>query len=718
MFRLRRFLTLAFAAALIAPSAIWAQSTDASGQSAPPAPQQQAAPPATDKALTPDQVPNMPAYRRKQANGQPEPAAPDAPSQPVTETQPNNNPNPPIATPPPDQSIYNGPPPTQPLPPPPALPAPPPSQESAVSPEVPAMPPFHGVQPAAYVLDEYGSTYIPLDSWIYPAMLRLWSLGYVDTAYLDQRPWTRRSVMHMLSRSAVDIDADDDPDSEAARIYEAVRSELASEIARGTHAQFLGEIESTYTRLLGIGGNPLTPREGWDFGQTLINDYGRPYANGFNAESGLSVRAEYGRFSAYFRGEYQHAPGWYGYDPVQAAYFQNNDLGDYSAYTYYPDAYTTYLPTAVIPVGTQPGVDPFRVLEADVSAHFFGHEFSLGKHDAWLGPGVGGAFAWSNNAEPIYSFQINRVEPLYIPWVSKVLGPVRYQFFYGDLKGHFYPRHPYVHSEKFTFKPTGNFEFGFQRTVIFGGWGHESVTLHNFLKGFFSASDTNVQEKCIAPYNVAPWLCHDPGARFSQFDFSYRVPGLRKYLTVYLDSFVHDDVSPVAAPTRAGLRPGLYLSQFPGMHSLDLRVEAATTDPPGASEPTSGGGTEPINNGSFLYKEVIQREGITNSGVIYGDPIGRQDKGGQAWLTYHISPAEQIQFSFRSVKASANFIPGGTTQDDFRINIVKRIFSPNFEMNAWYQYEKYKAPFFVASPASDNSFAAQFTWYPKGKKID
>ena len=32
-----------------------------------------------------------------------------------------------------------------------------------------------------------------------------------------------------------------------------------------------------------------------------------------------------------------------------------------------------------------------------------------------LGPAQGGALAWSNNAENIYSFRINRVEPLHIP---------------------------------------------------------------------------------------------------------------------------------------------------------------------------------------------------------------------------------------------------------------------------------------------------------------
>ena len=43
-----------------------------------------------------------------------------------------------------------------------------------------------------------GSPYIPVDSWVYPAVLRLYSLGFVDNVFLGMRPWTRASLSHML----------------------------------------------------------------------------------------------------------------------------------------------------------------------------------------------------------------------------------------------------------------------------------------------------------------------------------------------------------------------------------------------------------------------------------------------------------------------------------------------------------------------------------------
>ena len=90
----------------------------------------------------------------------------------------------------------------------------------------------------------------------------------------------------------------------------------------------------------------------------------------------------------------------------------------------------------------------------------------------------------------------------------------------GPLKGHNVPVAPWVHAEKISIKPTPNFEFGFQRTVIWGGGDHAPITLGTFWHSFYSISDTNGGEK---------FSRNDPGARFSAFDFSWRLPYLTKW---------------------------------------------------------------------------------------------------------------------------------------------------------------------------------------------
>jgi hypothetical protein len=269
-------------------------------------------------------------------------------------------------------------------------------------------------------------------------------------------------------------------------------------------------------------------------------------------------------------------------------------------------------------------------------------------------------------------------------------------------------------------RPTENLEFGFERTVIWAGQGHGAVNIKSFLKSFFSTS---------SPASTVKNGPDDPGARFGAFDFSYRLPFVRNWLTLYTDSEVHDDVSPADAPRRAAYRPGLYLSHLPGIPRLDIRAEAASTDP------SSSNGS--IQYGHFMYWEGIQKQGYTNQGQLFGDWIGREDKGGQAWITYHLSGDEWLQLGLRNQKATKDFIPsstsptytgtpcstaspclppGGTTLNDINFQVVKRI-GKDFEVNGNFAYEHWKAPIYTQAGGQQTvtTTTIQLTWFPERK---
>jgi len=536
--------------------------------------------------------------------------------------------------------------------------------------------------------DPLGSSYIPVDSWVYPAMTRLYSMGYLDTMYLAARPYTRRSALHILQKSEDAILTSDD--TEAQDILATLLNELTDEgitdrtIAGGARGAVYG-VQSLYTRIQGISGPILN--DSFHIGETFFNDYGRPHQTGFNNITGFSTLTEEGPFSLYVRGEYQHAPSGAGYSQALSSQLSSIDEIIFAP----PND-----PQPTIPTGPIAAQNPFRIVEATLSYHILGHEISGGKSDAWLGPAQGSAMAWSNNAEDIYSFRIDRVEPLYIKYLSRLIGPVRYDFFYGSLKGHTAPNDDYTHSDTVFFSPTRNFQFSLQRTIVFGGEGHEPVTLHTFLKGFFDTNDTNAGEKLSRD---------DPGARFSDFSFSYRLPFVRNYLTLYADSETHDDVFPISAPRRAAYRPGIYLSQFPDAHHLDLRVEGVSTDC--ATLVCLGGSNEYVEN-------AIQKQAYTNKGVLLADWIGREAKGGQAWLTYHLSGNEWVQLEYLNKKTAKDFIPGGTTQNQFLIDVVKRL-RPDIELNASFQHEGWKAPIYLPGAQSNNTFTVQLTFFPKLK---
>jgi hypothetical protein len=103
-----------------------------------------------------------------------------------------------------------------------------------------------GYQPPSETIStsSEGSTYVPMDSWIYPALDRLHSLGYLDTAFLGIRPWTRLSIAHMLEQSADRIDTDTNND-EAKSIYLAVLEEVQPDIDNATQLNHpSGQLES------------------------------------------------------------------------------------------------------------------------------------------------------------------------------------------------------------------------------------------------------------------------------------------------------------------------------------------------------------------------------------------------------------------------------------------------------------------------------------------
>src|SRR5258708_16832262 len=186
---------------------------------------------------------------------------------------------------------------------------------------------------------------------------------------------------------------------------------------------------------------------------------------------------------------------------------------------------------------------------------------TFGKQSLWWGPGEGGALLFSNNAEPIYMFRTSRISPLTLPGPFRLVGTVKLDLFFGQLAGNEFPPRPLIHGEKISFKPTENLELGFSRTVEMGGVGRP-LTLRALWNSYTSVTSIS---------NETP--ASDPGKRTGGFDFSYRVPFLRNWMTLYADSLATDDPSPLAAPRRAGHRPSRLLSRVSGAAKAGLSGE-------------------------------------------------------------------------------------------------------------------------------------------------
>ncbi len=120
----------------------------------------------------------------------------------------------------------------------PAPMAPAPSQNAQAAPQAPQFPPnYKPALPMRSAADQ-GSTYIPMDSWMYPALDRLSSMGFLDTAFFGLRPWTRLSVARMLEASADKVN--DSGDENAQQIFLALQKEVGPDAYQGGHSRRSG----------------------------------------------------------------------------------------------------------------------------------------------------------------------------------------------------------------------------------------------------------------------------------------------------------------------------------------------------------------------------------------------------------------------------------------------------------------------------------------------
>ncbi len=529
-----------------------------------------------------------------------------------------------------------------------------------------------------------GSTYVPLDSWIYSAMGRLISRGYIDTAYMGMRPWTRMNCARMLSNLDEEIEGNPALPSDITEAMKYLHVEFADELSaiEGKPVEAV-QLSSVYTRTTGIAGQPLNDN---NLGQTIVNDYGRPYQEGINNVTGFTARAEDGRFAFYVDGEYQHAPSAPAYPLLtrQVIALVNQD--------------------PLQPAIPFPTIDQFRLLDTYASVKFLGQDISVGKQSLDWGPTQSGSMAMSNNAEPFWMLRINQTEPLWVPGISRLFGPIRMDNFFGKLSGHTqFPQGPYMYGEKLSFKPFAEIEvgthnkvrpfrgieIGFSRTVIFAGQNHVPLTFGSFWNSFTSFGSVPADVK---------FSRNDPGARFGTFDFSWR---LGSWVTIYTDLLTHDEITPLAAPRRAGLNPGIYLTHFPRIPKLDLRVEGLTTNR----------FVSPALGGYFFYYEILYRNLYLNNNNLMGSWIGREGSGVAAWTTYTISPVSNIQLAYRTLKIAQDYIPEGTTQQIGSVAATLR-FHKQLEFKSLLQYESWLVP--VLNPVRQHDFTAslQLTWFP------
>jgi hypothetical protein len=452
--------------------------------------------------------------------------------------------------------------------------------------------------------------------------------------------------------------------AEAGRLYDALKEEFAEDSALlGNERNQSLRVESIYTRVTEISGAPL--RDGYHFGQTIIDDFGRPFGEGTNIISGFSGWASSGRFALYVRGEYQHAPGAPSY---------SEDVRDVIA---------KVDDDPVQPAEPIPTVNQFDLLDTYALMNLNNWEFSFGKQSLWWGPGQSGPMILSDNADPVLMGRAARTLPMELPGFLSNLGPLRVDFFLGKLDGHQFPAGPLIHGEKLSIKPIPQWELGFSRTAVFSGAGFP-LTLETLWQTYSVFP--------VHPVETSPTV--SPGKRSASIDSSFQ---LTPWLTVYVNLFWNDAIR------RTAYNPGIYFPRLLRLPKLDLRAEYVSTEvPPDPGE---------ASQGELVYWDVKYHDEYLNKEDLLGSWVGRQGRGTQVWGTYWLSPRSSVQLSYRHSSISPQFIPQGGVQADVGVQANVRV-RAEWSVSASGQYERWNIPVLAPNTQTDVATSLQLTFQP------
>lgn len=295
----------------------------------------------------------------------------------------------------------------------------------------------------------------------------------------------------------------------------------------------------------------------------------------------------------------------------------------------------------------------------------------------------------------------DRVRPFELPGFLGLLGPMRVQLLVGRLAGTQYVHtahttfgtpgvalgdQPFIHGEKFSFRPTPNFEFGVSRTVLFGGQG-AAVNVSTFLRSIFSAGVGNEGD--------------DPGDRRNAFDAEYRIPGLRQCLTGYFDGFSDDQPFPLAYPTESVWISGFVFRCVPRTPPLTVRAEGLLSPHRDLLYP------------GFFYSNDHYLSGYTNNRQLIGSWIGREGYGEEVWATWQLSARSTVEMSGRSMTVNRKFLEGGSLHD-LRVSADIAL-HPEWQLHVEEQTERWKFPLLSLHPQRDAAFTFQLSYRPVGE---
>src|SRR5690242_16700586 len=113
---------------------------------------------------------------------------------------------------------------------------------------------------------DMGSSFVPLDSWVYATLEHLAARRYVTSAIVGLKPWTRMECARLTEEAAETLESADAPNEEAAGLVGELQRQFGYELALlGGGHNLTANVDSLYVRTVSISGPTLT--DSYHFGQ-------------------------------------------------------------------------------------------------------------------------------------------------------------------------------------------------------------------------------------------------------------------------------------------------------------------------------------------------------------------------------------------------------------------------------------------------------------------
>ncbi len=448
------------------------------------------------------------------------------------------------------------------------------------------------------------STNVPLGHWSYDALEVIANSGFIHSDLLSTKPFSRLEMARLILEARDIVTAEELDDSFCGQLLERLEDEYAYDIENSAPSQniqpesFLKPIEDPYVRIVGSEKSP-----------EYENQQGDQFSHGTNLRTGLSTRGQLANWWAFYLHPEFESPS------------SQNKVELIEGYG-------------------KVGVGPMSV--------------EMGKDSLWWGPGHHGSLVMTSNAEPLTMVKVANDQPVILPGLMNILGPIRGVFFLSELEADRTISDAKLTGLRVNFKPTPDFEIGLSRTIMFGGKGGPSTTESDYVQVFW-------------PENLER---SNSQLELASIDMSFRL------------------ILPKNMPARAMKLYGEWatedcdidqLKPLFGIQLIDLFKQGGKTDLRFEYAETF----RSQYPGSF-YQHGLYSSGYTYQGRVLGHHTGTGSRDFFAELTHWVNPSLRWGLSFNQMKQMISSPRPQTNQTG--VNVLW--FGPkNMQYQARYRYE-------------------------------